>query len=87
MSEAHAEALKARYAIWKHQDGNLKAPIRKIVDAMLEEKIGRGSQGGLIVHNGSRKRQRQRSCERLIRGDGINSRRGENRSPPRLTTK
>ncbi len=47
MRRAHAEALEAQLAMWNRQDGNLKAAIQKIIDAMLEEKIRLGAMGGI----------------------------------------
>jgi hypothetical protein len=56
MLKAHAEALKAQQAFWEHQDGNMKAAIQSVVDAMLLETIRLGSQGGMIVQHDSRTR-------------------------------
>lgn len=46
MAQAHSDALRAQHAFWESQDGNMKAAIQQIVDAMLKEKIRLGSQGG-----------------------------------------
>ncbi|WP_429558165.1 hypothetical protein [Paraburkholderia youngii] len=46
MREAHEGALAAQLALWNREDGNLRASIQKLVDAMLAEKIRLGVIGG-----------------------------------------
>jgi hypothetical protein len=51
MGKAHADACAAQHALWEHQDGNLKAAVQRVIDAMVAEKIRLGAMSGMIPHN------------------------------------
>jgi hypothetical protein len=42
----HADALKALYALWNKQDGNVKASLQTIIGRLLAEKMRLGAIGG-----------------------------------------
>jgi hypothetical protein len=46
---AHADGLAAQMAMWNREDGNLKAALQRVIDAMLAEKIRLGAVGGKPV--------------------------------------
>ncbi|MGT2471647.1 hypothetical protein [Paraburkholderia terrae] len=47
MRQAHGDALEAQLGMWNHHEGNLKAALQKVIDAMLAEKIRLGAMGGI----------------------------------------
>ncbi|SIT43634.1 hypothetical protein BN2476_350203 [Paraburkholderia piptadeniae] len=48
MRQVHADALDAQLAIWHKEDGELKAKLQHVIDAMLEEKVRLGVMGGSL---------------------------------------
>ncbi|CAG9194413.1 MULTISPECIES: hypothetical protein [Paraburkholderia] len=46
--QAHADALDAQLAMWNKRDGDLKAQLQAVIDAMLAEKIRLGAMGGSL---------------------------------------
>lgn len=49
MRQTHADALQAQLAIWDKRDGDVRAAVLKVIDAMLAEKIRLGVMGGKEV--------------------------------------
>lgn len=47
LSAAHGEALKAQYALWRQEEGNMKAALQTLIDRLLAEKIRLGAIGGM----------------------------------------
>jgi len=46
LNSAHADALKAQYALWEREDGNLNAALQTVIDRLLAEKTRLGAFGG-----------------------------------------
>ncbi|TAM06397.1 MAG: hypothetical protein EPN70_06010 [Paraburkholderia sp.] len=45
--QAHGDALQAQLGMWNREDGNVKAALQKVIDALLAEKIRLGAMGGI----------------------------------------
>jgi hypothetical protein len=43
MGRAHSDALQAQLALWNDHDGNLRAALQKIIDALVGEQIRLGN--------------------------------------------
>ena len=47
MRQAHGDALRAQLGMWNREDGNLKAALQRVIDALLAEKVRLGAVGGV----------------------------------------
>lgn len=47
IQQAHGDALQAQLGMWNREEGNLRAALQKIIDALLAEKIRLGAMGGM----------------------------------------
>jgi glutamyl-tRNA reductase len=47
MNAAHADALRAQYALWQKQEGNVREALQTVTDRMLAEKVRLGAMGGI----------------------------------------
>ncbi|MHB9833803.1 hypothetical protein Q8F57_003090 [Paraburkholderia terrae] len=47
MHAAHADALRAQYALWQKQEGNVREALQTVTDRLLTEKVRLGAMGGI----------------------------------------